>query len=244
VSRSWRRAAAILAATVGVGVVSASENRPLKEVTIYGGLVALGIPSEWREISEFELEEATFRAAEMTGGRVVEVYQHGFRPLNPPDDSGTPQLLIQIRESGRLGYGRFLELPPLENFQDDALSSYPEGVPPLVVGVEVDRVAFDRETYSVLLEHSLSLRFIGRVRVFTAAYLTERGFLILHLTDRETRIGDSRALFHRILSTLEIGPEIAYRPRITDRWPGFPFFVAAGVLTIVLVVFIVRRRRP
>ena len=232
-----------LVTSVVAAPVAAAMVPGFRRATIYDGQVSLDIPNDWREIPEIELEDATFIAAEATGGRVVEIYKHGFRPADAVNDRGLPQLLVQIRESGRLRYGQFLELPPLGEFQDNAKRSYPQGVPPFVVGVEIDRVAFDRERFAILIEHSLSLRFIGQVKVLTAALLTERGFLVFHLTDRSAQADASRALLDRILGSVHLDPELEYHARVTDRWPGLPFFAAAGVLTVILVIFIVRRRR-
>ncbi len=212
-------------------------------MNIYDGLVAMEIPDDWREIDPLHLEDLTMWSAEATAGRSVEVYQHGFRPRDPGVDTTLPNFLVQIRESGRLRYGRFLHLQPLDNIQDAAQRTFPDGVPPMVMGVAVDGVSFEPETYCLRLEHSLDLRFFGRVRVLTAAFLTERGLLSFHFVDRERRIDDGRVLFDRIIDSVRIPPEIAYQPRMTDHLPGLPFFIAAAVLAAALIVILLRRRQ-
>ena len=215
-----------------------------RRVTIYNDLLSMEIPGDWRDIEPLQLEELTMWSADATGGRLVEIYQHGFCPLEFEDDPLLPNILVQIRESGRLRYGRFLDLPPLADFQNDTRVTFPQGLPPLVVGIAIDRVAFDRSELCIRLEHSLDLRHRGRVTVLTAAFLTERGFVTLYFADRERRIDRGRELFDRIVGSVVLEPEIAYRPRLADRWPGWPFFIAAAAIAVVLIWYLVSRRRP
>jgi len=238
------RTKAPIVATAGllVATLPGFADPPVRSVSIYGGLVALEIPADWREIDPLRLEELTAWSAEATAGRSVEVYQHGFLPQDPGVDRTLPNILVQIRESGRLRYGRFLHLQPLDKLQDETHRSYPDGIPPLVMGFAVEGVSFEPTTYCLRLEHSLDLRFVGRVRVLTAAFLTERGLLSLHFVDRERRIGDSRALFDRVVESVRLSPEIAYRPRMSDHLPGLPFLIAAVVLAAALVALLLHRR--
>ena len=69
------------------------------------------------------------------------------------------------------------------------------------------------------------------------------GLVTLHFVDRERRIEEGRTLFDQIVRTVEIAPELAYRPRLGDRWPGLPFFIAAAVMAAALLAFLVHRRR-
>jgi hypothetical protein len=213
-----------------------------RRVEIYDRLATVEVPADWREIDPLHLEEITMWSAEATAGRSVEVYQHGFRPQAPGDDATLPYMLVQIRESGRLRYGRFLHLQPLNEFQDQNRRSFADGIPPLVMGVAVDNVSFDPTTFSLRLEHTLDLRFKGRVTVLTAAFLTERGLLSLHFVDRERRIDDDRPLFDRIVASVTLSPAIAYRPRSTDHLPGLPFFVAAAIVGAALIAVLLHRR--
>jgi len=220
-----------------------SAETAFRPVTIYDGLLSVEIPGDWQEIDPLQLEELSMWAADTTGGRIVEIYQYGFCPRVYEDAPLLPYILVQIRESGRLRYGAFVDLPPLSEFQNDTRTTFPQGVPPLVVGIAVDRVAFDRSNFSIRLEHSLDLRIRGRITILTAAFLTERGLITLYYADRERRIDRGRELFDHIVASVVLAPEIAYRPRLSDRWPGLPFFTAAAAIAAVLIAFLVRRRR-
>ncbi len=225
------------------GAPASATDAAVRRVVIYGGLVGMEIPDDWVEIDPLHLDELSMWSAETTAGRSVEVYQHGFLPKDPEVDRSLPYVLVQIRESGRLRYGRFLHLQPLDDLREDARRSFPDGIPPLVMDVAVEGVAFDPTTYSLRLEHTLDLRFKGRVTVLTAAFLTERGLLSLHFVDRERRIDDDRALFGRMVDSVTFSPEISYRPRMSDHLPGLPFFVAAAIVGAALIVVLLRRRR-
>lgn len=238
-TKTLTMAVAVLIATA----IQASDEPALSPVSIYDGLVAMELPADWLEIDPLHLEELTIWSAEATAGRSVEIYQHGFRPQVPGVDPSLPHLLVQIRESGRLRYGRFLHLEPIDDIRDETRSSFPEGIPPLVMGIAVDEVSFDPATFCLRLEHSLDLRFKGRVTVLSAAFLTERGLVILHFVDRERRIKDGRVLFDRIIDGVQISPEISYQPRATDHLPGLPFFVAAAIIAGALIVYLLRRGR-
>ncbi len=239
------RRTALTAVTAGllIAALPGFAEAPVQPVSIYDGLVAMEIPADWREVDPLHLEELTTRSAEATAGRSVEVYQHGFRPLDSEAESSLPYFLVQIRESGRLRYGRFLHLQPLNSLQDETLRSYPDGIPPFVMGVAVDDLSFDPKSFCLRLEHSLDLRIRGRVRVLTASFLTERGLISFHFVDRERRINDGRLLFGRIVESVRLSPEIAYRPRLTDHLAGLPFLIAAAVLAAALVAFLLHRRQ-
>ncbi len=239
----WRTVPITVMVVLLAAVHHGSTETSFRQVTIYDGQFTLAIPEDWIEIDQVQLEELSMWAADATGGRLVEIYQYGFCPPEFEDDPLLPYMLVQIRESGRLRYGRFVHLAPLDEFQNDTRRTFPEGVPPLVAGVAVDRVAFDRAAYRIRLEHSLDLRVRGRVTVLTAAFLTERGLVTLHYADREKRIGRGRALFDEIVGSVVVAPELAYQPRLSDRWPGLPFFLAAAGVAAVLIGFLNYRRR-
>lgn len=218
-------------------------NSVVRPVRIYDELVVMEVPDDWREIDPMRLDELTVWSAEATAGRSVEVYQHGFRQRDPGVDSSLPYFLVQIRESGRLRYGMFLHLQPLDELQNEAHRSFPDGIPPLVMGVAVEDVSFDPTTFCLRLEHSLDLRFLGRVTVLTAAFLTERGLVSLHFVDRERRIDNGRIVFDRIVESVRLSPELTYQPRTTDHLPGLPFFAAAALVSVALIAFLLHRRR-
>jgi hypothetical protein len=239
----WRNASVVVVAVLVAAALPASTDPGMHSVSIYDGMLTIDIPGDWMEIDPLDLEELFVWAADSTAGRLVEVYQYGFRPQNSETDPLLPHIRVQIRESGRLRYGDFLHLQPLDELQSDARKTYPQGIPPFLMGVAVEGVSFDSSTFCLRLEHSLELRFRGRVRVLSAAFFTERGLVTLHFVDRERRIEEGRTLFDQILSSVEIAPELAYRPRMSDHWPGLPFFVAAGVMAAALLAFLVHRRR-
>jgi hypothetical protein len=214
-----------------------------RTVRLHGGLVSMTLPAGWYEIDPAHMDELTLWTADATGGRVGAFYQHGFRPMLAPDQPGLPQLTVQIREDGRLRYGDFIGLSEEDASGDGPLSRHRDGLPPLVVGVAVERVSFDPASFTIRLEHALDLRVRGRARVLTAARLTERGFIAFHYIDRERRIETGRELFDAVLDSVEIAPELAYRPRLLDRWPGLPFFGAAAAVALVLAVYLAVRSR-
>lgn len=120
-----RRTLTTVTAVLLIGAPPGSADSGVRPVNIYDGLVAMEIPDDWREIDPLHLEDLTMWSAEATAGRSVEVYQHGFRPRDPGVDTTLPNFLVQIRESGRLRYGRFLHLQPLDNIQDAAQRTFP-----------------------------------------------------------------------------------------------------------------------
>lgn len=239
----WRAIPIAVFAVLAAAAQPARAEPSFRRVTISNEVLSMEIPDDWREIEPLQLEELTMWAADATAGRLVEVYQSGFCPLEFEDDPYLPNILVQIRASGRVRYGSFLDLPPLADLQNDTRVSFPQGLPPLIMGIAIDRAAFDRSKYCIRLEHSLDLRLRGRVTVLTAAFLTERGFATLYFADRERRIDRGRELFDRIVDSVVVAPEFAYRPRTSDRWPGLPFFVAAAVILVVLIGYLAARRR-
>jgi hypothetical protein len=211
-------------------------------IPLADGRFSLAPPDGWREVPRQELEDLSVWIAETTLGRSVEVYQYGFVPDDFDSDPWLPHMLVQIRDGGRLRYGLFLgiESPTSPVLADEA--SLRRGLPPLILGVEIERVSFDRSTFCLRIEHTMDLRFKGRVRVQTAAFLTETGLIALHFIDRELRTEEARLTFDSVVSSVSIAPELRYRPRVLDRWPGLPFFVAAGVVAIGLAAYLLVRR--
>jgi len=222
--------------------ISAAQGSSADTTVIYDGLFSLEVPPGWLEFAPLELEELSTWAATATAGRSVEIYQHGYFPPEFRDDPWLPHILVQIRESGRIPYGEFLHLRPIEEIQSSSKARFPQGLQPLVMGITVDRVSFDPSTFCVRLEHALELRFKGPVRVLTAAFLTERGLVAIHYIDRKARIDEGRERFDAIVNSVSIDPSLAYRPRLLDRLPGLPYFIAAGIVAIVLAAYVLHRR--
>ena len=77
---------------------------------------------------------------------------------------------------------------------------------------------------------------------YVTAFLTERGLVAFHYIDRKARIEQGRELFDALVGSVTLYPALAYRPRPLDRWPGIPFFIAAGITALVLAAYIVHRR--
>lgn len=238
----WRPVPYIVFVTLATTASAAAPDPTTREVVIDDGLVRFELPADWLEIPPTDLDELTMWAASATAGRSVEAYQYGYVPPEFESDPWLPHILVQIRESGRIPYGRFLHLQPLEDFQKSSKGRFPQGLPPLVMGVAVERVGFDSSTFIIRLEHALDLRFKGPVRVQTAAFLTERGLVVFHFIDRKARIEEGRARFDAIVDSVTLAPSLAYRPRLLDRWPGLPYFVAAGITALALLAYIVHRR--
>jgi hypothetical protein len=222
--------------------ISAAQDSPAETAVIYDGMLSFELPEGWREIAATDLEELLMWAAAATAGQSVEFYQHGYIPPEFQADPWLPHILVQIRESGRIPYGEFLHLRPIEEIQNTSKERFPQGLQPLVMGITVDRVSFDESTFCVRLEHALELRFKGPVRVLTAAFLTERGLVAIHYIDRKMRIDEGRKRFDAIVDSVSIDSSLAYRPRLLDRLPGLPYFIAAGIVAIVLLAYVLHRR--
>lgn len=239
----WRISLLAVLTVLNTAPLLASKSPPASSVSIYDGHVTLKLPDNWVEINQGHLEELTMWAADATAGRIVEIYQHGFSPIGGGAEPWLPHMLVQVRESGRISYGQFLHLQPLEEYQNETRRTFPGGLPPAIVGVAVERVTFNPKTFCLRLEHVLDLRPRGRVRVLTAAFLTERGLLAIRYVDRERRMDEGRKRFNRIVRSVKIAPEIAYRPRLIDRWPGLPYFISAAVVAAALLAFLIYRRK-
>ena len=134
--------------------VNASTEGETTRVPVYHGLASIEIPSSWFEVPEEVLEFYSLRSAESSGGRMAEFYQVGFRPGSPELDFALPQVLIQIRESGRLKYGQFLHLPTVEFLQDASGERIANRRGPLIKRLQLDEVAFDKNTFALLFHMS------------------------------------------------------------------------------------------
>ncbi len=218
----------------------------MREVEIYHGRVRLEVPTHWHEIRAETLEFYSLRSAEATGGRVAEIYQFGFRPGNPELDFALPQVLIQIRESGREPYGQFLGLPDVDVIQKLSAERLAEHTGPLLAGLELEEISFDRSRFALTMTNSLDLKLEGEALVTSVTFLTERGFFMLHCYSHSGQIKEAGPIFARIIDSIEFDGELAYRPRLADRWPPHPStiaFAAAGITFLVLVAMILIQRR-
>jgi len=222
-----------------------SGTEPVRQVIVYDGHVVLEVPISWQEIPTEVLEFYSLRAAEASGGRTAEIYQHGFRPGDPEIDFSLPQILIQIRESGRLAYGQFLHLPPLAELRGDGKQRLAERAGPMLNRVELDEVSFDRASFSLRVTNSLDLTVEGTVRVDTFSFLTERGLFTIHCYAPASQTDMYAPLFADIIASVRLGEDIAYRPRLADRWPPTPATIVlsgAALGAVIVLVFALRMR--
>jgi hypothetical protein len=218
-------------------VVSAADDT--RTETAYDGHVTLEVPIEWHEIPEVQLELNSLNTVEMSGGRIAELYRHGYRPGDPESEVELPQILIQIRESGRLNYRHYLHLPPAHEIRRT------HGSP--VESLELDDAYFDHSRFLLRLTNTLGIERSGSVTVLSASFLTERGMFTLHCYTYSTQATVVAPIFERVVDSVRFDDELQYRPRFGDRWPPRPstlaFSAAAVLILIVLVVEIRRRRR-
>ncbi len=216
-------------------------------VPVYNGHASIEVPASWYEVPEEVLEFYSLRSAESSGGRMAEIYQVGFRPGSPELDFALPQVLIQIRESGRLKYGQFLHLPTLQSFQDVSGERIASRRGPLIKRLHLDEVVFDREAFALHLTNSLDLRLEGEALVHSVSFLTERGLFTIHCYAHVAQMGDMESIFAAIIDSVRLDDEIRYRPQFRDRWPPRPStlaFSAAAISALVMIIlYLVQRRR-
>ncbi len=222
-----------------------SPAEPLQRVVIVEGRVSLAVPADWHEIPTEVLEFFSLRAAETSGGATAEIYQHGFRPGDPELSFALPQVLIQIRDSGRLRYGLFLDLPPLQVLRSEGSQRIADRAGPRLSGLELEDVVFDRHSFSLWVTSSFDLVPHGQVGVESVSFLTERGLFTIHCYAHASRMEEMAPVFARIIDSVRFDEDTVYRPRLSDRWPPPPGTVAlmlAGLAAVVLVLYLIRRR--
>jgi hypothetical protein len=231
-------AAASAVSAVPTAVVAATD--PDHAVAVYEGMATLRLPEGWRPIPPTVLEYFTLRTAEATGGRTAETYQHGFRPGDPDAEFSLPQVLIQIREEGRLAHGHFHRLPSPEDVAARPGSPLADPRGSLLRDLELTDVAFDRRRFCLRVDSVMDLSIEGRVVVRSATFLTERGVFTLHCYELEDRIAATAPVFERIIDSVRFDDRIVYRPRLTDQWSSrhtaVVLFVLAAVLAAVALV--------
>jgi len=227
----------VFALTAAAAAASLGAETTRKE-TVYGGHVTLEVADGWHTIPEELLELHSLNTTEITGGRIAELYQHGYRPGELELDFALPQILIQIRESGRLNSRDFLHLPPPEEMK---------GLPgPLVDDLELDEVFFERDRHLLRLTNLLGAERENMIAVLSASFLTERGLFTLHCYTYATQATVVAPIFEAVVDSVEFDSELRYRPRFGDRWPPRPStlaYAAAVLIFIALIVVELRRRR-
>jgi len=235
----------ITAIAVVLATTSPTSAELSRRVLVYGGRASLEVPTTWWEIPEAVLEFHSLRTAEFSGGRSAEIYQHGFRPGDPHLEFALPQVLIQVRESGRLEYGEFLRLPPLEVLRSEGGERLFERAGPLLAGVELENVIFDRKTYSLRVSSILDLKLEGKAKVESASFLTERGLFTVHCYAHFSNAEAMAPVFTAIIDSVLFDEDVAYKARLSDRWPPTPasiMYGAAALAAAILLLLAIRRR--
>lgn len=221
-----------------------------RRVSVYNGHVTLEIPTDWEEIPSELLESHSLRMAESTGGLLTEVYQHGFRTTDPEVDFVLPECLIQIRESGRLSYRQFLELPSIDQMHSVGEEAVADGSWTAVRGLELSGAVFDRGTFSLHVRNTLDLSYESEATVESIAFLTELGLFTLHFYVRTSQIDEMASVYAHISQSVRFDDNLRYRPRLSDRLPSrFPLILLAAAVSIALGAIAVhlsqrRRRQP
>jgi hypothetical protein len=218
-----------------------------RQVSVYDGLVEIEVPAHWENIPPELLESHSLRMAESTGGRVTEVYQHGFRTSDPEVDFVLPECLIQIRESGRLRFGPFLRLPSVEDMHSEGEGALVDHTGIAARRMELSDAFFDREAYSLHLRNTLDLSYESEIIVESVAFLTERGFFTIHFYVRASQIDDMAPIYTRIIDSVRFDDKLRYQPRLSDRLPSrtpLILLVSAFVIAIGgIAVHLIQRRR-
>jgi hypothetical protein len=232
-----------LALAVSSTAVATTATNPA--VPVYDGLVAMRLPEGWHEIPPAVLEYFTLSTAEATGGRTAETYQHGFRPGDPDAEFALPQLLIQIREDGRLPSGHFRRLPSPDEVAAQPGSPLADHRGSLVRDLQLTGVTYDSQRHCLRIDSVMELSIEGRVAVRSASFLTERGLFTLHFYELEDRIAATAPVFEGILDSVRFDDRIGYRPRFADQWSSrhtaVVLFVLAAAFAAAAIV--ARRRR-
>jgi hypothetical protein len=230
----------LIAPTMAVG-------QEVQVVSVYDGHVTFEIPSDWEEIPPEVLESHSMRLAEASGGRLTEIYQYGFRSNDPEVDFFLPECLVQIKESGRLSYRRFLRLPTTEDMRNTGRETIDERAGPAVRDMELRDAVFDRKSFSLHLRNTLVLSLEGKTSVKSVAFLTERGLFTMHFYSRVRANEEMEEISARIVDSVRFDDELRYRPRLLDRWPPGPatILVVVGVLIAIaaLAAHFLQRRR-
>ena len=236
----------ILVFTVFSTVSALPSDDAVRCVTLYHGHVTLELPADWKEIPEEDLESFGLQLAEASGGRVAEVYQHGFFLDSRNVISPLPLILVQIRESGRLPFGQFLHLPPLEKLQRSGSRHIIDRMGPVLSELDLEKAGYDKRNHTLHLANKLVLKTEGKVLVRSVSFLTERGLFTLHCYAQAPQATVVAPIFDRIIDSVRFDDELRYQPRWVDRWPPKPSTIAYGAAALIamaLLLYQVRRRR-
>ena len=239
--------AVVVVAITAVPSFAVASDLAMQTEEVYGGLATIDIPETWNEIPPDVLEFFSLQSAESSGGLMVEIYQHGFRPGNPEADFAPPQVLIQIKESGRLNSRQFLHLPPIEFVRNQEAEKLDGRTGPFLEDLHLNDFFFDTDTFSVHVANTLDLKYEGKVMVKSVSYLTERGLFTVHCYALISQHVAMNPVFDKIFDSVRFDESIRYQPRLGDRLPPTPALVSYAIAlffaVLVLVVYLVQRRR-
>lgn len=212
----------MLATFVSVLMLAAFPAEPesgFRRVSVYDGHVHLEVPSSWEEIPPELLESHSLNMAEFTEGRLTEVYQHGFRSSDPGVDFVLPECLIQIRESGRIRYRQFLDLPTIEEMRSHGEGELVDRSGYATRRMELSEAFFDRRVYSLHLRNTLDLGDESDITVESVAFLTQRGLFTIHFYHPTAQIDQMAPVYARIIDSVRFDDELGYHPKLSDRLP-------------------------
>lgn len=214
------------------------------------GRVILQLPADWQRIDQEELDLVTMWAAEVTGGRVGELWEAGVAPGARDLQLGPPFVLVQVDESGRISYGELAIQPELESIQARVDASRDRGGRPGAGVMRLQSVRFDRTRFALETISGLATSPWGELEIHTLTYLTETGSLTLHGYLGAQADPLQRRAVAAVLDNVLIAEELAYRPRLRDRWldlsrrPGFWYTLAGAMAIATWTVARRTRRRP
>lgn len=214
------------------------------------GRVILQLPPDWQRIDQEELDLVTMWAAEVTGGRVGELWEAGVAPAAGDLQLGPPFVLIQVDESGRISYGELAILPELESIQARVDANRDRGDRLGTGSMRLQSIHFDRTRFALETISGLATSPWGELEIHTLTYLTEAGSLTLHGYLGAQADPLQRRAVAAVLDNVLIAENLAYRPRLRDRWldlsrrPEFWYTLAGAMAIATWAVARRTRRRP
>jgi len=215
----------------------------MRTVELYHGRATMAVPVDWLEIPADALEHYTLALAEVSGGRYAETYQHGFQPAGD-HAFAYPHLLVQIKETGRFPLRNCLALPSIDEVERASGKWVRERMGPRVSELKLDQLFYDPSIRALRMSTTITTESVGPVAVHSVSYLTERGQLILHCFETAPRFRRSATLFARIIDSVRFSRKVAYRLRLSERWPALErldwrHWSLAGVIVVLVVMLVV-----
>lgn len=215
----------------------------MRVVSVYEGHATIEIPADWHEMPTELLDYLAIRTAEATGGRIAEYYQHGFRPAAAETGFELPQVLIQILETGRMSFTKFVNLPSPDQVEAQSAELLRERSGPFLQELDLEAVSFDVGRKCLLVDSTMELMVEGAATVRSASFLTERGVFVVHCYDYAATMPSSSATFDRIIASVTFDESTAYRPRWSDRWTRRHTAVVVIIVAACIGLIVVALRR-